>query len=64
MKIILKGECTQISNLAAYVDHLMTYIAPKNITSLKFLVNSGNGTPGHVVDAIEVAFNQLNIPIE
>jgi phosphomannomutase len=61
---IPKGGYTQISNLAAYVDHLMTYIAPKNITPLKLVVNSGNGAAGHVVDAIELAFNQLNIPIE
>jgi phosphomannomutase len=59
-----KGEYTQISNLAAYVDHLMTYIAPENITPLKLVVNSGNGAAGHVVDAIELAFKQLNIPIE
>lgn len=42
----------------------MTYIAPENITPLKLVVNSGNGAAGHVVDAIEVAFKQLNIPIE
>jgi phosphomannomutase len=59
-----KGEYTQISNLADYVDHLMTYIVPENITPLKLVVNSGNGAAGHVVDAIEVAFKQLNIPIE
>ena len=28
------------------------------------MVNSGNGAAGHVVDALELAFNNLNIPIE
>ena len=42
----------------------MTYIKPSNITPLKLVVNSGNGAAGHVVDAIEDKFKQLDIPIE
>ena len=59
-----RGTLTQQSNLAPYVDHLMTYIKPSNITPLKLVVNAGNGAAGHVVDAIEEKFKQLNVPIE
>jgi phosphomannomutase len=59
-----RGNYQQISNLAPYVEHLLTYIQPKNITSLKLVVNSGNGAAGHVVDALELVFSKLNIPIE
>jgi phosphomannomutase len=59
-----RGKYQQISNLEPYVEHLLTYIHPKKITPLKLVVNSGNGAAGHVVDALELAFSKLNIPIE
>lgn len=59
-----RGKLTKTSILAAYVDHLMTYIEPSNITPLKLVVNSGNGAAGHVVDALEQAFANAKIPIE
>ena len=59
-----RGKLSQQSNLSPYVDHLMTYISPTNIKPLKLVVNSGNGAAGHVVDAIEDKFKQLNIPID
>lgn len=59
-----RGSLTKTSILDAYVDHLMTYIDGANITPLKLVVNSGNGAAGHVVDAMEAAFRQHNIPIE
>ena len=52
------------SNLAPYVEHLLTYINSKNIKPLRLVVNSGNGTAGHVIDALEVQFKSLNVPIE
>ncbi|WP_276315811.1 phosphomannomutase CpsG [Parashewanella hymeniacidonis] len=52
------------SILAPYVEKLLTYIDVKNIKRLKIVVNSGNGTAGHVIDALELEFEQLNIPIE
>jgi len=42
----------------------MTYITPTNIQPLKLVVNAGNGAAGHIVDAIETQFEQLNIPVE
>ncbi len=59
-----RGSLTKTSVLQAYIDHLLTYINPANITPLKLVVNSGNGAAGHVVDALEAAFEQKNIPIE
>jgi len=59
-----RGSLSEISVLAAYVDHLMTYIDPKNITPLKLVVNAGNGAAGHVVDALEQVFTAEAIPIE
>jgi len=59
-----RGKLTELSNLAPYVDHLMTYIKPRNITPLKLVVNSGNGAAGHVIDAIEEKLKYLDIPIK
>lgn len=59
-----KGSYKKISYLQEYTEHLLSYIEPTKIKPLKFVVNSGNGAAGHVVDAIEEKFNQLNIPIE
>jgi|GEM_PF-5132 len=59
-----QGSYKKKSNLASYVEHLLTYINPKNIKPLKLVVNSGNGAAGHVVDALEQQFKSLNIPIE
>jgi phosphomannomutase len=42
----------------------MGYIDPQVITPLKLVMNAGNGAAGHVVDAIEERFAQLNLPIE
>lgn len=60
----LKGALSQSSNLSAYVSHLMTYINSENINRLKIVVNSGNGAAGHVIDALELQFNALGIPVE
>lgn len=59
-----KGEYKTISVLNDYIDHLMGYINPVNIKPLRLVINSGNGAAGHVIDALEERFNQLNIPIE
>jgi len=59
-----RGSLTRMSVLGAYIDHLMTYIDPANISPLKLVVNSGNGAAGHVVDALEKVFIAHNIAIE
>jgi len=59
-----RGLLTKQSNLMPYVDHLMTYITPSNITPMKLVVNSGNGAAGHVIDELERRFKALDIPVE
>ena len=59
-----KGLIKKTSIRDEYIKHLLTYINPKNIKPLKIVVNSGNGTAGPTVDALEDAFKKLNIPIK
>ncbi|MCE9686974.1 phosphomannomutase CpsG [Shewanella sp. AS16] len=59
-----RGSLTRLSVLPAYVEHLLGYIDPAKFKPLKIVANSGNGAAGHVVDALEQAFNDSNIPIE
>lgn len=58
------GTYTKVSILNAYVQHLLEYINIENIKPLKLVVNSGNGSAGHVVDALEEQFKALSVPIE
>ncbi len=59
-----KGMLTTVDISKPYTEHLLTYIDNKNITPLKLVVNAGNGTAGPALDAIESAFNALNVPVE
>ena len=54
----------KISNLDAYVDHILGYIKPESLTPMKLVVNAGNGAAGHVIDAIESRFNAMGVPVE
>ncbi|MDT0594474.1 phosphomannomutase CpsG [Glaciecola petra] len=47
-----------------YVLHLNEYIDIKKLTPLKLVVNSGNGSAGHIVDAIELFFKHQSVPVE
>ena len=59
-----KGLTQPYNILPEFITHLMTYIDPAKIRPLKLVMNAGNGAAGHVVDAIEAKFKQLNIPVE
>ncbi|SFI17894.1 phosphomannomutase / phosphoglucomutase [Collimonas sp. OK307] len=59
-----RGQISKQSILEDFVSHLMGYIAVDAIKPLKLVVNAGNGAAGHVLDAIEARFEQLNVPIE
>ena len=59
-----KGTTQHYNILPEFVEHLLTYIDPQKIKALKLVVNAGNGAAGHVIDAIEQKFQQLNIPVE
>ena len=63
-KALTRGTLTQTSTLTAYVEHLLGYINLANIKPLKLVVNSGNGSAGHVIDVIEAEFQKNNVPIE
>ncbi|MEZ9451140.1 phosphomannomutase CpsG [Vibrio splendidus] len=51
------------SVLAPYVGHLLSYITPSKLSSMKIVVNAGNGVAGHVIDALEKKFKELSAPI-
>lgn len=59
-----RGGYQQLSVLEPYLDHLLGYIDTGKIKPLKLVMNAGNGAAGHVVDAIEERFAQLNLPVE
>ncbi|WP_411691403.1 phosphohexomutase domain-containing protein [Acinetobacter gandensis] len=63
-EVITKGKTEKYNILPEYIDHLMSYIDPAKICPLKLVMNAGNGAAGHVVDAIEAKFKQLNLPVE
>lgn len=63
-EVITKGTTEKYNILPEYIDHLMSYIDPSKIRPLKLVMNAGNGAAGHVVDAIEAKFKQLNMPVE
>lgn len=60
-----RGHYEKISVLDAYVDKLLSYVNFDNFNrKLKLVVNSGNGAAGHVIDAIEMRFKEVNVPVE
>ena len=64
VEVVQKGHTEQYNILPEFIDHLMTYIDPAKIRPMKLVMNAGNGAAGHVVDAIEQKFQQLQIPVE
>ena len=63
-EVVEKGTTKKYNIAPEFVDHLMTYIDPAKICPMKLVVNAGNGAAGHVIDAIEVKFKELNVPVE
>lgn len=63
-EVTSKGTTKKYNILPEFVDHLMNYIDPAKIRPMKLVVNAGNGAAGHVIDAIEIKFKELNIPVE
>lgn len=58
------AQYTKQSCMAAYLDHLFTYIDKDNIKPLKLVVNAGNGAAGPTIDALASAIAAQQIPIE
>ncbi|MEO0348001.1 MAG: phosphomannomutase CpsG, partial [Pseudomonadota bacterium] len=59
-----RGAISKTSILEPYIDHLLSYININNLKPLKIATNAGNGTAGHVIDAIEQQFNKHDVAIE
>ncbi len=64
IEVAQKGHTEKYNILPEFIDHLMTYIDPAKISPMKLVMNAGNGAAGHVVDAIEQKFQQLQIPVK
>lgn len=62
--VAIRGSCAPYNILPEFIEHLMGYIDPAKIRPLKLVMNAGNGAAGHVVDAIEQKFKQLNVSVE
>lgn len=60
----LRGSLTSFNILNDYISHLMGYVKFENFKPLKLVVNSGNGAAGHVIDALEIQFQQHRVPVE
>ena len=58
-----RGQFTKQCVLDDFVAHLMGYIDITAVKPMKLVVNAGNGAAGHVIDAIEARFKQLQIPV-
>ncbi|CAI0758176.1 Phosphomannomutase/phosphoglucomutase [Serratia entomophila] len=59
-----QGDYLQADILDNYIDHILSYVDLSRFKPMKLLVNAGNGTAGHVIDAIERRFRQHQVPLE
>ncbi|WP_294032849.1 phosphomannomutase CpsG [uncultured Moraxella sp.] len=59
-----KGQVIEKSDKTAYIDKLMSFVDTTKFTAKKIIVNSGNGSAGPVVDAIEARLKSAGAPIE
>lgn len=59
-----KGQVIEKSDKTAYIDKLMSFVDTTKFTTKKIVVNSGNGSAGPVVDAIEARLKAAGAPIE
>jgi phosphomannomutase len=49
--------------LPAYIAHMLSYIDVNKLKPMTVVVNAGNGAAGHVIDAIEAAFELQQVPL-
>ena len=58
------GKSRRLCLLDEYVEHILSYGDPNFSEPFKLVVNSGNGTSGRVIDAIEAVFKKKGIMVE
>lgn len=59
-----KGTLSKADIIEPYVEHLLTYVELEKLKPLKIVTNAGNGSAGHVIDALEKKFKEKHVPIE
>ncbi len=59
-----RGSYEKADTLAAYIEHLESYIDLQALKPMKLVVNAGNGVAGHVIDALETQFKAASVPVE
>lgn len=59
-----RGSYEKADTMAAYIQHLESYIDLKKIKPMKLVVNAGNGVAGQVIDQLEQQFQTASIPVE
>lgn len=64
IKLLESKQYERVSCVNDYVLHLNEYIDVSQFTPLKLVVNAGNGSAGHIVDAIELFFQHQQVPVE
>ena len=47
------GRYEQCHDKSSYIRHLLTYVQPERLKSLRLVVNAGNGCAGPVIDELE-----------
>jgi len=69
IEVNTRGSLTTHNISDAYTEHMLGYVNTKSFEirknkPLKLVVNAGNGAAGPALDAIETAFQLLNVPVE
>lgn len=63
--VLLESQLYErVSCVNDYILHLSEYIDYAQLKPLKLVVNAGNGSAGHVIDALELFFAHQHVPIE
>ena len=64
LPILLEAPMIALDHHQAYIDHLLTYLSPRACWEpMRIVVNAGHGAAGHVIDAMEDRFKQMQLPI-
>ncbi len=52
-KSVRRGRLRKITSKDSYINHLLSYVRPKDLPPLKLVVNAGNGCAGPIIDLLE-----------